>query len=103
MMEGDPETIKRLSEESLMQMIDYARYHFISEEKYMREIGYPDVDAHTEIHREFTNQLDEQNEMIQSGHMVLSTTLLGIIKNWLFDHIMSVDKKIGRFAASSRT
>jgi hemerythrin-like metal-binding protein len=98
---GDPEEIKALAGNALKEMVEYARYHFQSEEEYMMSVGYPGIDEHMEVHYDFTRQLEEYDEMVRDGKMVLNTTLMGIIKNWLVEHIMKTDKKYDPSRASS--
>ena len=44
---------------TLQFLSDYAALHFETEERYMRAAGFPDADAHAEIHQRITRRLVE--------------------------------------------
>ncbi len=52
-------TGKAFEKESLDEVIAYTKYHFDREEKMMQEAGYPDIEAHKEIHRAMIAKTDD--------------------------------------------
>lgn len=74
-------------------MQEYARYHFKSEELYMKEIEYPDVVMHKRLHTDFEDQLFIYAKKIRNGHLVLGTEVMSILKSWLMSHILIEDQK----------
>jgi len=96
--EGDSDSIRTLARDSLEAMREYALFHFMSEEAYMAQIGYPDIAAHARIHRNFETRIDDYIVSIHEGRLLLNTTLINIVKNWLVEHIMGEDKKYARFS-----
>ena len=83
--------------EALKAMLDYARYHFSFEEEYMRKINYPNFMEHRRLHKDFDNLLYTYYRDKQEGKVVLGTEIIGILKNWLCDHIKKEDKKYALF------
>jgi len=75
----------------------YTAYHFEDEERYMEQIGYPDLDEHKALHIELINQVDEfRKKLLGSG--VSPDHALDFINEWIIKHIMDEDVEIGKFA-----
>lgn len=85
----------------LLEVLDYTKFHFNSEEEYMRDINYPDFTSHRRIHRDFENLIFGYHREIIDGKRVLNTEIIGVIKNWLIEHIQAEDQKITLFEKSS--
>jgi hemerythrin len=79
--------------DTLQAMQEYAGYHFRAEEKYMKQIHFPDLVAHRRLHTDFDDQLFTYNKNIRDGKLVLSSEIMSIVKNWLLDHILDEDQK----------
>jgi len=84
---------KEVSLTIINKMADYTKYHFSTEEKYMKKFGYPDYEAHNLSHEKFVEQVLEFKKGYESGKTGLSYDLLNFLKNWLVTHIQSSDKK----------
>jgi len=80
----------------------YAVNHFQTEEKYMDEYRYPDVEAHKKEHEEFRARFSVyKNELDERG--ISSTLVMHLLKeisDWLADHIGVTDIKLGKFLIS---
>jgi len=85
--------------ETLTAMLHYARQHFMGEEKYMREIGFPETVAHIRIHNEFYGQVSASLLAVESGSLVLAADLLRFMRGWLLEHILTEDKKYSLYVA----
>lgn len=82
------------------EMLDYAGTHFVDEESLMQACGFPDLAAHKAQHQVFLGKTLDIKDRIDRGELVFSIEVLGFLKNWLVDHIQSLDKKYGAFIAS---
>ncbi|MBF0446620.1 MAG: hemerythrin family protein [Magnetococcales bacterium] len=82
---------------SLLGLKNYTIKHFQEEENYMLYIGYPDLDEHVNIHKDFTAKFLEIQSDIQNGQIQRANDLFFMVYNWLFDHINLVDAKIAQF------
>lgn len=89
-----------ISKDALKEMIKYGEYHFSFEEKLMENIGFPDIEKHKEIHRNFVRKLDEIALQIHQEGNVLNSQLVKTIKNWLVDHILEEDQKYKEYIKS---
>ena len=91
------DTIEVGSEEIILgdiidQLAAYANYHFSTEEKYFDEFDYPDSKAHKAIHQDFREQVANFQEHYQGHEDKYARKVLDFMKNWLVNHIMTVDK-----------
>ena len=85
----------KLSATVVDELLFYSDYHFKTEEQYMRDIGYDDIDRHIKLHDTFRQKLTEfkQNKLL--GEHDLCHELLIYLSKWLMHHVMEEDKKIG--------
>lgn len=81
----------------LTQLLDYTRNHFADEEKLMSRIEYPDTISHRRLHKDFDNLIYEKFRMTDYGNIILTSEIIQMMKNWLYDHILIEDKKIGEY------
>jgi hemerythrin len=80
-------------------LIDYTDFHFSTEEKHMKEQGYPDIDYHVKQHGEFketvNNLMTDFDEEGATEDLTESVNQLLLI--WYIKHITNVDMKFGKF------
>jgi hemerythrin len=84
----------------LNELIDYATYHFATEENWMEDQNYPQLDKHSEEHDRFSKTVLEMQKEFSQGKLNLSIDILIFLKNWLTDHILKTDAEYGRYVAS---
>ena len=70
---------------------DYTIMHFSTEEQYFSHSGYPDVQAHEKIHRQFEAKVAAFEADFKSGKSKVSMDLLTFLKDWLINHIQKTD------------
>lgn len=97
----DMSQLRTISEKTLAAMMEYVRYHFAAEEKFLRSVNYPDFAAHKQIHDIFYVQTKGLYNDVKSGEKVLNTEIMKALTNWLQSHILQEDMKYCRFVASS--
>jgi hemerythrin len=88
---------KEVSLDIINKLADYTKYHFSTEEKYMKQFGYPDYAAHKKEHEKFIDQVMSFKIEYEAGKAGLSFDLLDFLKKWLVTHIQSSDKKYSPF------
>lgn len=81
----------------LKELVDYTKYHFQAEEKLLSKNNYPNFAAHKKEHEELTKKVEEINEKIASGKMVISSNVLTFLKDWLNNHILVEDKGYSKY------
>ena len=82
------------------ELIDYATYHFSTEEDLMRKIRYPDLEKHKKEHDVFAGKVVEIQKDYQAGRKGISLEILSFLQGWLSVHILQTDREIGRFLVS---
>lgn len=81
----------------LNDLTDYTVFHFSTEEKLMKDNGYPGYIAHKSEHDKLTKQVTELKDNLESGKSVISQEVLFFLKDWLLNHIAVTDKKYSSF------
>jgi hemerythrin-like metal-binding protein len=79
------------------ELVNYAFYHFFTEERLMDEYSYPLAVAHRSEHVDFTSQVVNFFEDFQSGRTDLTPDVLNFLNDWLNNHILMTDKQCGLF------
>lgn len=76
--------------EILEGLVDYTMNHFIMEEELFQRHGYPQAQAHKALHDKFTASIMSTLVDFESGADI-EDEVLGILNNWLIQHIMKAD------------
>lgn len=102
---GDP-SLENL-DQITRDLLSYALYHFDTEEELMQEFGYESADEtssalHLEQHRSFSARVVAVRDAIKAGNPVIPAELLGFLNDWLVNHILNTDKKLGSFIVARR-
>lgn len=82
---------------TLIELVDYSKVHFADEEKYMRDIGYPDLNNHKNMHKQFNEEIIFMLNKLRNDDPLSVRQLYAFLQNWLVQHIKIEDKKIGLF------
>lgn len=82
----------------LGEFVFYTDYHFITEEKYLKEIGYPDIEAHIAQHQKVIEKVKEFRETYNKGNYIVTLDLSDFINEWIKHHILVDDQKYARYA-----
>jgi hemerythrin-like metal-binding protein len=89
-METDP---GQAAKRALVAMMDYARHHFLCEEKYMREINFPDTILHIKVHNDCYGRIASFLLKAEAGGRIPVTELLRFLRGWLLEHILLEDRR----------
>lgn len=73
---------------------DYAKYHFMAEEKEMVKANYPGLTAHVAMHDGFVSKIIEIKTKLDTvgASQELYMELSLFMSNWLDEHIRGADK-----------
>ncbi len=88
-------------------LLSYALYHFETEEELMGKYGYDEQreeeqKIHLAQHRDFSATVVSVKDNMKSGKLITKDELLNFLKEWLINHILYTDKKLGAFIAAQR-
>lgn len=84
----------------ISKLIDYTKTHFASEERYMQQYNYPELEAQKREHAAFTQKVLAFKQDFEAGRVALSISITSFLKDWLVNHISGSDKKYGPFLNS---
>lgn len=77
---------------ALVEMQDYAVYHFSYEEKLMKDNKYPKFDKHKRQHDAFIDKVTSVNhEDLDENQSKVGMDLVVFIANWIENHILRTD------------
>lgn len=80
-------------------MVEYAQFHFTTEERYMQLYDYPGIAGQLSEHAEFTRYSEDLVQRIRSegASREISLALAGKMVRWLIRHIRSFDREMVDF------
>ena len=81
----------------VMKLFKYSKEHFRTEEDHMESIGYPELEAHRELHDNLITKLSEISvNFIQNGEDFQK--FKDFVYAWLNNHVLKEDKKYFEFS-----
>jgi len=83
---------------ALNELLDYARYHFSSEEQYMQQVKYDDIENHAKMHQDFELKVKSMLKRFHSNSNFNFAELMGLFYDWIIQHILAEDMKLKNFA-----
>jgi hemerythrin-like metal-binding protein len=84
--------------ELFMSLTDYTIDHFIYEEMYIQEEGFPGLEEHIQQHLEFSNKLKDICIGINKETHIKD--IGEFITTWLVNHVIEEDMKYKKFVAN---
>lgn len=73
--------------------------HFRNEESYMRDFRYEGLELHRAEHNALVEKALALSKQLESGNDTGVDTGLEYIKDWLRNHLITSDRRMGRFLA----
>jgi hemerythrin-like metal-binding protein len=80
----------------LNDLILYTQEHFKREEDIMQAINYAELSAHKAEHDKLTGEVLEMQSRFLAGETKIMVDLLKFLFDWLFEHIVKIDKKLAQ-------
>jgi len=84
---------------ALTAMYLYAKDHFFDEEGLMAQLGYPEREQHTRLHKEFLEKTHALTDACLDGALNFNQ-LADFLTGWLLRHVEEDDARIILFAKS---
>jgi hemerythrin len=82
------------------QMVSLASEHFSAEERLMESIRFPGLVEHRAQHKEMTGKVAEFVARHKKGDTTVYTQLLYFMRDWLSNHMLTVDSEYASWLAS---
>lgn len=83
------------------KLLDYANYHFATEEKLFEENNYPSIESHKKKHEKFHLMITKYAELYNGGILEL-IDMVEFLTEWLFNHIAHEDKAFAHFVKNKK-
>jgi len=80
----------------IMLLYKYIREHFRDEEKLMKDVEYPDYQAHKLTHNMLLDRMNEISEKVAQDNLA-EDEIKEFMEDWLLDHILLKDGALGDF------
>jgi hemerythrin len=77
----------------IQEMVDYADYHFSTEEKYFEKFKYHEKDEHIKTHNVYRERVLKYVKEFEENKEFLSFEILDFLEDWWLGHIAKVDKR----------
>jgi len=79
----------------VVQLAEYTKFHFRSEEQRMLKAHYPEYAEHHAAHERFKARVQEYQERVKQNQVNLgmSVEVANFLKDWLLNHILKEDRK----------
>jgi hemerythrin len=81
----------------LDQLLAAVGAHFRDEEQIMIETEYPDLDLHKAEHDFLLEKVLQFRTQFATNEAELTESMLDFFRDWLRDHILISDRRLGRF------
>jgi hemerythrin-like metal-binding protein len=96
---GRPRAVILFRFDELLQAV---REHFTHEQMLMEERDYPDLVLHIAEHEFLLEQVTQYREQFAAGTVGMTDSMLDFLKDWLRDHILISDRRLGAFLRGER-
>jgi len=86
-------TARDILSELLDELIDYSKYHFSTEEKYMLDFEFEGFSDHRKEHDHFRFKVFRFQREYIDGTAELDSVLMQFLKEWLSNHMLGTDRQ----------
>jgi len=83
------------------EVASYARFHFLSEENFMLDVTFPDLERHRTLHAELLRQLEQERADLEASGAGLSQFMF-FLYDWFVSHTVQEDRKIARYLEETK-
>jgi hemerythrin-like metal-binding protein len=84
----------KIFNEILTELDTYSKYHFKTEERYMQDVSFNDIERHRCLHKYFVSRVDDIKTRNNDGNTEGCSELIFFLGNWLKHHVIEEDKRI---------
>jgi hemerythrin len=77
---------------TLDQLVEYAKLHFATEERYMREAEYSKLAEHQREHNSFILEISKLIKGLEKKDPGIEDNILNYLKSWYMSHILGIDR-----------
>ena len=81
---------------NIYELVNYLKFHFSTEEKFLDKIRYPDIVAHTMQHRIFLVDIVERIDALKPGKADINS-VINYFHDWIITHFSLIDRKYATY------
>jgi hemerythrin len=81
----------------IQQAVQYVKFHFATEEKYMTSIGFPGYADHKKTHDQFVLTVITTIKEFEKGNTLTLVKFANFLKDWVLSHIAVMDMQYSKF------
>jgi len=86
------------------EIISYTHVHFSAEEKIFNEAGYPEAEKHIKEHQLLLQRINDLFISFSEDDMAQTVAEVSeLLKTWIEDHLMRVDKRYVSFLLKKKS
>lgn len=93
---------RRIIVDVLKSLILYTKTHFVDEETIMLKAGFPEFEMHKKEHEAFIQEVGEATKDLLEGNSVPTLKIAEFLGNWLINHVLIHDKRIGEYVRTGK-
>lgn len=86
-------TEKEDMREIMKELVDYANYHFTTEEEYFSKFNYEGAEEHIKTHHMYHEQIEEFSKEYYENDTMLATKMMDFLRAWWTEHILGIDRE----------
>lgn len=86
-------TEKESLREIMKELVDYADYHFATEEEYFAKFNYEGTEEHIKTHHAYREQIAEFSKEYYENDTMLATKMMDFLREWWTGHILGIDRE----------
>jgi hemerythrin len=94
---GDEAKERAYFKEVIQQAVQYVKYHFATEEKYMISVGFQSFAEHKKAHDQFVLTVITTIKEFETGNTMTLENFANFLKDWVLSHIAVMDKQYSKF------
>ena len=83
----------QLVQQAVLELEQYTRFHFSSEEALMAKASYPALAAHRAEHENFVQKVSQFRKDLANGPTGQAALISMFLKDWLTNHILRTDQQ----------
>lgn len=87
-------------ENLLVELVDFTRVHFSTEEQLMKKYDYPEFESHHKEHRILLKHMNDLVAVVSGGEYPTFYSDYDVSSDWALVHISEHDKGLGAFLNS---
>lgn len=84
---------------AMSRMVEYVRFHFNAELKFLNTINYPDYSSHRKMHETLIKNILEAAKEAGEGKKFVPNNFVRTLVDWVFSHIAVYDKQYSAYVS----